>query len=428
MSPLILTRRAFFGTAVSFAAAKSEWIDLFDGRSLTHWTPNENQTSWKVHDGELHADGPRSHLFYTGPNADWKNFELEYEANAATQANSGVYFHTAFQEKGFPEKGFEVQINNTAGGEGSYRERKKTGSLYGVRNVYKQIVADNAWFTTNVLVRGRNIQIRLGGMLVVDYTEPAPVYIPPGPERDRRLDRGTVALQCHDPGSKVRFRKMRLRPLPDDEVARDAAAPPMVDDVFKAIVDLGRDNVPLVDCDVQARTSQIPALLKQARRHGFQLGICCDSKHAAPHLKALRGQLAFSALRTTGGPVDLELARQFDYILANASLWTSIDPIERNPMDAVANLPFNLRTRTALEKLAANSIALVISERSATADFIDLAKQVGVKFAFGSGYTGAGTLKRCERGVRLAKECRLRWEDFWVAGAWGSTKAADRKA
>jgi hypothetical protein len=75
------------------------------------------------------ADGARSHLFYTG--RDFKNFELEVEALAQTACNSGVYFHTAYQETGFPTKGFEVQINNTAGGEGTYRERKKTGSLYG---------------------------------------------------------------------------------------------------------------------------------------------------------------------------------------------------------------------------------------------------------------------------------------------------------
>ena len=73
---------------------------------------------------------------------------------------------------GFPTKGFEVQINNTAGGEGTYRERKKTGSLYGLRNVYKQLINDGQWFKMHVLVRGKNVQVRLDGVLVVDYTEP----------------------------------------------------------------------------------------------------------------------------------------------------------------------------------------------------------------------------------------------------------------
>ena len=121
-----------------------------------------------------------------------------------------------YQESDFPEKGFEIQINNTATGEGSYRERKKTGSLYGMRNIYKQFIADDQWFKIHVAVRGKNVQVRLNGMLVVDYTEPTPPVIPAGGEKERFLDHGTFALQCHNDGSFARFRSVRVRPLPDD--------------------------------------------------------------------------------------------------------------------------------------------------------------------------------------------------------------------
>ena len=139
-----ITRRAFVGAvaAARLSAAGDGWVPLFNGRDLEGWRASEHQDTWKVVDGQLAAGGARSHLFYTGPvrGADFRNFELEVEAMAGPRANSGVYFHTAYQETGFPQKGFEVQINNTALGEGTYRERKKTGSLYGVRNVYKQLV------------------------------------------------------------------------------------------------------------------------------------------------------------------------------------------------------------------------------------------------------------------------------------------------
>ena len=135
---------------------------------------------------------------------------------ARHECNSGVYFHTAYQENDFPYKGFEVQINNTATGEGSYQERKKTGSLYGLRNIYRQFIGDDEWFKMRVAVRGKNVQIRLNDMLVVDYTEPTPPVIPDGPEKGRFLDRGTFALQCHNNGSVARFRSVRVRPLPDD--------------------------------------------------------------------------------------------------------------------------------------------------------------------------------------------------------------------
>ena len=149
---LDLTRRAFVGSlavaGLSAAAADDGWVELFDGRSLQGWRASENKASWKVANSQLAADGPRSHLFYNGPvkGADFRNFELEVDAMARPGCNSGVYFHTRYQESNFPQKGFEVQIANTAGGESGYLERKKTGSLYGLRNVYKQFLADDQWF------------------------------------------------------------------------------------------------------------------------------------------------------------------------------------------------------------------------------------------------------------------------------------------
>jgi hypothetical protein len=221
MSQSDFTRRAFLATAaagVLTQAQDSGWVDLFDGKSLNGWNPSENKASWKVVDGYLYADGPRSHLFYNGPvrGAQFKNFELETEVMASPLANSGVYFHTQFQESGFPAKGFEIQVNNSAQGEGAYRERKKTGSLYGIRNLYRAMVKDNEWFTLNAAVRGKNIQIRLNGVLVVDFTEPDPPVLAEGSDRGRVISGGTFALQCHDPGSKAKYRKVRVRPLPDD--------------------------------------------------------------------------------------------------------------------------------------------------------------------------------------------------------------------
>src|SRR5215831_11931579 len=256
MSTSDLSRRGFLGALSALGclpAADEGWMELFDGRSLENWRPSENKASWKVIDGQLAAEGPRSHLFYTGPvsGASFKNFELEVEALARPQCNSGVYFHTAYQESNFPQKGFEVQINNTAPGEGSYRERKKTGSLYGLRNVYRQFIADDQWFKLHVAVRGKNVQIRLNGMLVVDYVEPTPPIIPDGMERERFLDRGTFALQCHNDGSHARFRSVRVRPLPDDLPTPGPAA--VADDTFRKIIDVGRHNVPMVDYHVHLK-------------------------------------------------------------------------------------------------------------------------------------------------------------------------------
>lgn len=246
-----ISRRSALGAlAGGVAAAATEWVNLFDGHSLNGWKASEHPHTWSVSSGCLQADGPRSHLFYTGPvkSAVFRNFELEAEVMTWPGANSGIFFHTAYQEKGFPAKGFEVQINNTHQGEGRYRENKKTASLYGVRNLYKTLVGDNQWFRLNILVRDKNVQVRVNGTLVVDYTESTPPLVEDN-GRGRVFSQGTFALQGHDPGSRVRYRAIRVRPLPDD--ARSPGAKPSPsDETAQQLLSLAAHNVPVVDYHV----------------------------------------------------------------------------------------------------------------------------------------------------------------------------------
>ncbi len=271
-----VSRRAFVGAmaAVPLLGQNGAWVDLFDGTSLDGWRPQQlpaGQSAWKVVDGALAADGPMCHLFYAGPlrNGDFKNFELEIEASAAPNSNSGIYFHAAYQAKSWPQKGFEVQINNSQPGE--YR---KTGSLYNVRNMYKQFVADNAWFMTNILVRGKSVQVRVNGMLMVDYVEPTPAHVPPyGMEKQRMLDRGTFALQCHDANSRARFRGIRVRPLPDDTPTPGGAIV-TADDTFKKILDTGSRGIPMLDLHVHPKGGlSVDQALALSRSGGIQYGL-----------------------------------------------------------------------------------------------------------------------------------------------------------
>jgi hypothetical protein len=94
--------------------------------------------------------------------------------------------------------------------------------------MYKQLVPDEKPYRMNVGVRGKNVQIRLNGGLLVDYVEPTPPVIPQGGERMRFLDHGTFALQCHNDGSRVAYRTVRVRPLPDN-LPDYTGTPPVVD-------------------------------------------------------------------------------------------------------------------------------------------------------------------------------------------------------
>src|SRR5260370_637457 len=125
-----ISRRSLLTTALALplvSRAANDWTPLFDGRSLDGWKASENTGSWRVTDGLIAADGPRSHLFYTGPlrNGDFKNFEFKADVMTREGGNSGIYLHTQFQQKGFPDKGFEVQVNNTYVGEGTIASARR---------------------------------------------------------------------------------------------------------------------------------------------------------------------------------------------------------------------------------------------------------------------------------------------------------------
>ncbi|MDX1285381.1 MAG: DUF1080 domain-containing protein, partial [Draconibacterium sp.] len=90
---------------------EGEWQTMFDGTTLDGWkTAKENPESFLVEDGAIKCEGERSHLFYDG---EFENFEFEAEVKTLPKANSGIYIHTVYQDKNYPETGHEIQINNS---------------------------------------------------------------------------------------------------------------------------------------------------------------------------------------------------------------------------------------------------------------------------------------------------------------------------
>ena len=185
------------------------WQLLFDGQSLTGWRASDAPGSFSVKDGAIVVRGPRSHLFYVGPveNHDFKNFELKLDVLTFPKANSGVYFHTQWQEVGWPNKGYEVQVNN------SHSDTSRTGGLWGIRDYTQVAVPDGQWLTLTTRVEGKHVVTSIDGKVIVDYTEEASPQRPKGLEQ-RLITSGTFALQGHDPESEVHYRNIKVRRLP----------------------------------------------------------------------------------------------------------------------------------------------------------------------------------------------------------------------
>ncbi|MBI5689371.1 MAG: DUF1080 domain-containing protein [Verrucomicrobia bacterium] len=194
---------------LSAAEKSAGWKLLFDGKSIDGWKASENPGVFTVQNGELVVFGKRSHLFYTGPvsGANFKNFELSLDIKTFPKANSGVYIHTAYQETGWPDKGYEIQVNNT------HKDEKKGAGLYAIKDNFTAPAKDGEWYTMVIKVEGKRIQTFVNGKQIVDFTEPTPAA-PPPKMAGRKLSSGTIAIQGHDPESKVLYRNIKIRQLP----------------------------------------------------------------------------------------------------------------------------------------------------------------------------------------------------------------------
>ena len=129
-------------STLSAHAGEDGWVPLFDGETLNGWKASENKDSFSVRNGAIVADGTPSHLFYTGPveNAIFTDFELKADVMTKPGSNGGIYFHTEYQESGWPLKGFEAQVNNT------HKNKNRTGSLFQSSGPSRSVNI-RSWFT-----------------------------------------------------------------------------------------------------------------------------------------------------------------------------------------------------------------------------------------------------------------------------------------
>jgi hypothetical protein len=258
MVPLTRTRLAIVATALLVTVGLSPapraaatapddegWIPLFNGKDFTGWKipdppsgtfkkgvkevknadgkviafvatendrkvkgkdepiPGKEVTLWQIKDGMIVGGGPASHIF---TEIEAEDFHYRVEAKINDKGNSGQYFRTKFGP-GFPA-GYEAQINATGG------DRIKTGSLYPdgrtkLGDFRKDIcVMDTApnkpdeFFTQEVIAQGDHIQIIVNGKKTVDFKDPNKTYT-----------KGHFALQGHDPGSVMTFKKVEYKPI-----------------------------------------------------------------------------------------------------------------------------------------------------------------------------------------------------------------------
>jgi len=459
---------------------ESDWISLFDGQTLEGWTASENKDTWSVKDGNLVCAGDRSHLYYTGSvnKAEFRNFEFKADVMTLPGSNSGIYIHTAYQEEGWPAKGYEVQVNNTFVGNPVSPELKKTASLYGIRNKFLTTVNDNEWFTMHIVVKGNRIQVSVNDQLITDYTEPEDPYRPS--ENDQRfLDRGTFALQGHDPGSVVHYKNIMVKVLPEDAVF-EFEQRRLDPDLEKTITRLHMTGFPIMDLHVHLKGDlTMEEALAQSRYKGIDYGIAvnCGKAEDFPinndqelldYIAQVKNVPAFNAMQAEGREwVDIfsiEAVKTFDYLFTDAmtfldpdgqpvQMWKA-DQLERldfsdpeafmdklvdyivtilneEPIDIYVNATYipdpvverydelwtEPRMRKVIQAAIDNEVAIEISARLKMPSyaFIRLGKEMGAKFTFGTNNIDS-KLGNLTYCLEAIDACGLETVDMWVPG------------
>jgi len=420
------------------------WVNLFDGKSFDGWKPaeKENASTFSIKNGEIVAHGPRCHLFYVGPiqYADFRDFELKVDVMAEPNSNGGIYFHTQYQDQGWPAKGFEVQACND-----SYRrDPRKTGSLYKMQDVKESLIKDGEWFTMHIIVQGKHVVVNVNDKKVVDWTEPQPPN-PPSDMPGRMIDSGTLALQGHDPRSTVHYKSIRVKPL-----------------------------FPMVDYHLHAKGGlSIDDIARFAKLHAIGAGVAVNCGVGFPTvndqalqqaLDSFQGKPVYKAMQAEGREwvtmFSPEMIAKFDYVFTDSMTFTdqrgkrtrlwmpqevevgdkqafmemlvekTVGILNKEPIDIYVNPTFlpaviadeydalwtDARMDRVIEAAVRNGVAIEINARYKlpSEKFLRKAKAAGAKFSFGTNNGSKDDLGDLAYSRLMAKRLGLTAADMFT--------------
>ncbi len=397
---------------VSHHAFDDGWVELINGKDFNGWKASENTSTWSVTDGLFQAEGKRSHLFYEGEylKDGFKNFELEVQVKTFKLANTGIYFHTAYQETGWPSSGMEIQGNNTHIGEGDYIELKKTASLYGVRNLYKSFGRDGEWMTVKARVESNRVQVWLNGMKTVDYLQPEKTF-----SAVKRLGKGTFCLQGHDSLSKMQYKSFRVRRLPDD--ARSNLKAPVWGAWHDSLMVLQGRQFAFIDLNPKVTLSA-----KELAGYFYTTGInvsLVKNSASARELAAAKNLPLFTGIKVNAKNQATVQSSTADYIVGESTdLKTARALLGGNKINIWSDKGRTLNSRMAAELLdmaKQNNIAVEIDNvtKYPSMEIIKMAKARGCKFTF-TGLVPASNMQKSMYVISAIKEANLTYKDLYI--------------
>jgi hypothetical protein len=179
------------------------WENVFNGKDLAGWVKVGDE-KWEVVDGTIHGQGITKGYGYLRTEKKYTDFQMTLRFKCEADGNSGVFFHVDFKPgTADVSQGLQFEIDQTLG--------HHTAGIYGDgRNwivwpapEHETVTRTNDWNEMSVTVIGNRYISYLNGVLMVDFTDPAP----------KSFD-GFIALQLHSGGEgNMRFKDILIRDL-----------------------------------------------------------------------------------------------------------------------------------------------------------------------------------------------------------------------
>ena len=392
-----------------------------------------------------------------------RNFEL----TGRFRAEAGAAARLAFHSDG-AGAGYEVLFRN-----GPMDGTRKTGSLSHVRNLYRSLAEDGKWCAFQVTVRERQVQVRIGGVLVVSYVEPESPWRTAEHAR-QRFGRGDFVFTGE--AGRVAFADLALEPRADADGSWAAQAPRPIDEQTDRAIRKQQIDFPVIDYHVHLKGGLTKEMAqKKSLLYGINYGVApnvgeggvgrmlrSDAEADAyyeevrdlPFLRGAQGEgrkwpyefsrraqarfdyLFTDAMTVVDDGVPLRIYRPEEFRLNGRTrdewmdfLVSQIELILTNePVDIYANATYlppplaadydalwtDARINRLLDTLVKNRVALEINARYRipSAKIITRAKARGIKFTFGTN-NGDADFGRLEYALDMVDACGLTAKDIW---------------
>lgn len=182
---------------------------IFDGKSLERWNLNNRlESDFKTTpDGELQILNGKGQLETEDQYGDFV-MSLACKTKAAG-LNSGVFFRCI---PGEVMNGYESQIQN------QFKQNDRTQPVdCGTGGIFRRTSArlvnanDQEWFVKTIIATGPHISVWVNGFQVTDWSDTRSPDA--NPRRGRRLEKGTIILQGHDPTTDILFKNLRAKEI-----------------------------------------------------------------------------------------------------------------------------------------------------------------------------------------------------------------------